>query len=223
MPALRSLAALVVIVAVVALVIHSGVFDDVSVQALRARIESYGALAPLVFMALLVAGLFVPGPELLIVGIGGAIFGALEAFVYGWIAALIGTTLTFFLVRQTVGGYVHRSPGVRFRRLRAIDERVVRRGFVTVFVLRAIFGMAPPVTWALGATRVRWRDYLGGTALGITPGIGLGAYLGDAVIDATSWRALLAPHVVLPTLVAVAFAVTGAVVGRRVFGGDGAR
>jgi len=135
----------------------------------------------------------------------------------------VTTTLTFFLVRQTVGAYVHRSPAVRFHRLRAIDERVARRGFVTVFVLRVIFCMAPPLTWALGATRVRWRDYLGGTALGITPGIGLGAYLGDAVTDATSWNALLAPHVVVPTLVAMAFAMTGAVVGRRVFGGGGAR
>jgi uncharacterized membrane protein YdjX (TVP38/TMEM64 family) len=222
-PALRSLAALLVIVTAVAVVVQSGVFDDVSVDVLRARIESYGALAPLVFMGILVAGLVVPGPELLIIGIGGAIFGALQAFVYGWIAAVVGTTLTFFLVRQTVGAYVHGSPALRFRRLRAIDERVARRGFVTVFVLRVIFCMAPPLTWALGATRVRWRDYLGGTALGITPGIGLGAYLGDAVTDATSWNALLAPHVVVPTLLAVAFAMTGAVVGRRVFGGGGAR
>jgi uncharacterized membrane protein YdjX (TVP38/TMEM64 family) len=221
-PALRSLAALVAIVTVVAVVVHWGVFQDVDVQTLRARIESYGAFAPLVFMALLVAGLFVPGPELLIIGIGGAIFGAAEAFVYGWIAALVGTTLTFFLVRQTVGAYVRRSPAVRFHRLRAIDERLARGGFVTVLVLRLIFCMAPPLTWALGATRVRWRDYLGGTALGIAPGIGLGAYLGDAVTDVTSWKALLAPEVVLPTLLAVAFAVTGAVVGRRVFGGGGA-
>jgi uncharacterized membrane protein YdjX (TVP38/TMEM64 family) len=128
-PALRSLAALVAMVTVVAVIVHSGVFHDVSVEGLRGRIESYGALAPLVFIGLLVAGLFVPGPEL-------------------------------------------------------------------------------PI---------------GGTALGITPGIGLGAYLGDAVTDATSWKPLLAPAVALPTLVAVAFAVTGAVVGRRVFGGDGAR
>ena len=73
-----SLMALVAIVTVVAVVVHSGVFDDVSVHALRTRIESYGALAPLVFMGLLVAGLFVPGPELLIIGIGGAIFGAVR-------------------------------------------------------------------------------------------------------------------------------------------------
>lgn len=214
----RPVLATLAVIVVVTLVVRSGVFDDLSVDGLRDLIESYGTLAPLVFMALMVAGLFLPGPELLLVGLGGAIFGWVHGFLYGWIAAVVGTALPFFLVRQAVGGYVQRPDGVRFQRLRSIDERLVQRGFATVLVLRLILCMAPPLNWALGATRVRWRDYLLGTAIGVTPGIGLGAYLGDAVTAGGSWTALLTPSVVVPGLVAVCGIVGGTVVARRVFG-----
>lgn len=222
MAALRAALAVAALAAVVTAVVWSGVFDDLSVQGLRTRIESYGALAPLVFMALVMAGLFVPGPELILIGLGGAMFGARDGFLYAWIAAVIGTAVPFLLVRQAVGRYVHRAGGVRFRRLRAIDDRLAERGFVTVLVLRLVLCLAPPLNWALGATRVRWRDYTLGTALGVTPGLGLGAYLGDAVTAAGSWTALLTPQVLVPAAVAVAGIVGGTIVARRVFGGNAA-
>jgi uncharacterized membrane protein YdjX (TVP38/TMEM64 family) len=221
MAAVRPVLALVAIFAIVTLIVRAGVFGDWSVDGMRAEIESYGTLGPLVFMGLIVAGFFVPGPELVLVGLGGAIFGAIEGFVYGWIAAVVGTAIPFLLVRQAIGGYVQRGDGIRFRRLRAIDERLAARGFATVLVLRLLLCMAPPLNWALGATRVRLRDYVLGTALGVTPGIGLGAYLGDAMTDAGSWSALLTPAVVIPALVALSALVAGPVIGRRVFGGGG--
>lgn len=218
MSRVRAALAGVVLVAVALAVARSGLFDDLSVDGLRARIEAYGSFGPLVFMGLIVAGFFFPGPELLLVGLGGAIFGTAEGFVYGWIAAVVGTAVPFLLVRQAVGGYVQRADGVRFRRLRAIDERLASRGFATVLVLRLVFCMSPPLNWALGATRVGLRDYVLGTAIGVTPGIGLGAYLGDAVTDAGSWRGLLVPEVVLPALAALGLMIASVVAGRRIFG-----
>ena len=212
---LRSLGAAVLVVAVVAAIVYSGVFADVSVAGLRGRIESYGPLAPLAFMGLILAGLFVPAPLLLMVATGGAIFGAVAAFVYCWVVAVIGTTIPFGLMRQAVG---ERAPASRFRRLHAIDERLAQRGFATVLVLRLVLCMAPPLNWGLGVSRVRWRDYVAGTALGIAPGIGLLAYLGQAVTDAGSWASLLTPGVMLPGLLVVAGVVAGTLVARRVFG-----
>jgi uncharacterized membrane protein YdjX (TVP38/TMEM64 family) len=218
----RAIVAVLVLAAVVAAILWTGVFDDVSVEGLRTRIESYGTLAPLGFIAFVVAGLFVPGPELLLIALGGAIFGAVEGFLYGWVAALIGTTVSFLLVRQAIGPYIHRADGARFRRLRSIDERLTRRGFVTVLVLRLVLCMAPPLTWALGASRVRWRDYFLGTVVGMTPGIGLGAYLGDAITGAGSWAALLTPQILVPCAVVAAGIVLGTVITRRVLGGSAA-
>jgi uncharacterized membrane protein YdjX (TVP38/TMEM64 family) len=211
---LRSLGAVVVVVAVVWAIVRSGVFADASVAGLRGQIESYGALAPLVFMGLILAGLFVPAPLLLMVAVGGAMFGTLPAFLYVWTAAVVGTTIPFALMRQAVG-----PAATRFRGLRRIDERLAERGFATVLGLRLVLCMAPPLSWGLGATRVRWRDYVAGTALGIAPGIALVAYLGEAITGAESWTALLTPEVVVAVLLAIAGIVVGTWVARRVFGG----
>jgi uncharacterized membrane protein YdjX (TVP38/TMEM64 family) len=214
----RSILAAAVFAAVVVAVLWSGVFDDFSVAGMRSRIEAWGALGPLVFMAIVVAGFFVPGPEMVLMALGGAVFGTIEGFAYGWCAAVVGTVIPFLLVRQAVGRYVQRADGIRFRRLRAVDQRLVERGFVTVLGLRLVLCMAPPLNWALGATRVKLRDYVLGTAVGITPGIGMSAYLGESLTAATSWSELLTPDVLAVAGVVVALFVGGAVVGRRIFG-----
>ena len=87
-------------------------------------------------------------------------------------------------------------------------------------MLRLLLCMAPLLNWGLGATRVRWRDYVVGTALGVTPGIGLGVYLGDAVTDVGSWGGLVTPGVIVPGVLMTAIIVGGAVLGRRIFTSD---
>jgi uncharacterized membrane protein YdjX (TVP38/TMEM64 family) len=215
--ALRSLGAAVAVVAIVTVIVRSGIFADLSIAGLRGRIESYGALAPLAFMGLIFAGAFVPSPLLLLTAVGGAIFGAVAAFTYVWVAGVVATAIPFALMRQAVGGWVDRLPAARFRGLRAIDRRLNERGFATVLALRVVLCMAPPLSWGLGATSVRWRDYVGGTALGIVPAIALVAHLGEAITRAGSWTALLTPGVVVPALLAVAGIVAGTLVARRMF------
>jgi phospholipase D1/2 len=214
----RALVAVLAIVAIATVIVRSELLTDLSVGAVRARVESYGSLAPVAFMGLLMAGFFVAAPAMMLAGIGGAIFGLVPGFLYCWIAAVVGTALPFALVRKAVGRYVQRADGVRFRRLRAIDERLAAHGFATVLALRVVFCMAPPLNWGLGATRVGWRDYLLGTAIGVMPGIGISVYLGDAVTDAGSWRALATPNVVIPGLLVAASFVVGGIAGRRLFG-----
>ena len=105
----------------------------------------------------------------------------------------------------------------------AIDARLAQHGFATVLVLRLLLCMTPPLNFALGATRVRWRDYVLGTAIGITPGIALGAYLGDAVTSAESWTALVHPTLLLPVLLGVALMIGGGRASRRLFGSEPSR
>jgi len=222
MQRLRPLLAVAIFAAVVVAVVWSGIFSDFSVDGMRARIESWGALGPVVFMAIIIAGFFVPGPEMVLMALGGAIFGTVEGFLYGWLGAIVGTAIPFLLVRQAVGRYVQRSDGLRFKRLRAFDQRLVERGFVTVLGLRLILCMAPPLNWALGATRVKLRDYVLGTALGVTPGIGLSAYLGETLTAATSWTELLTPEVMVVVGLLVLSFVGATVLGRRMFGASAA-
>jgi uncharacterized membrane protein YdjX (TVP38/TMEM64 family) len=65
--------------------------------------------------------------------------------------------------------------------MHALDERLERHGFATVPTRRLLVFLAPPLNWALGATRVRARHYVAGTALGAVPGIATAVLFADSI------------------------------------------
>src|SRR5262249_50714437 len=128
-----------------------------SVAGMRELVDAHAPYGPLLFMTIVVAGLFTRLPMMgtVLVAVGAVLFGGLAAFAYGWLAALVGTTVIFVLVRSVARDYAKRMLDARPGRLRALDERITRNGFGTVLVLRLVFGMAPMLNWGLGLTGVR--------------------------------------------------------------------
>lgn len=186
-----------------------------SLAGLAAAIESAGVLGPIAFIALFVLGFFVPGPELLLVALGGALFGRVAGFCYAFLGTLLGTSATFFLVRRTAQRWAQRSLQARFPRLSALEGHLVRHGLLTVLGLRLVLFLAPPLNWALGATRVSARDYVLGTALGTLPGLMIATSLGDALAGAGSLDDLGRPAVLLPAVAVVGFLAVAAFAARR--------
>jgi uncharacterized membrane protein YdjX (TVP38/TMEM64 family) len=144
-------------------------------------VDAHGAAAPFVYMAAFVGAVLLHLPGMPLVAIGALLFEPAEAFLYGWIAILVGTTLTFLLVRWFFRQAFQGALQARFPWLRRLDDRLVSNGFATVLVLRLLLCMAPPLNFALGATRVRFVDYLAGTAVGVLPGMGLAIAFADTI------------------------------------------
>jgi len=113
----------------------------------------------------------------------GAVFGVAWAFVTVSIAATLGATAAFLVGRYLARGWVTRrlagSP-----RLGAIDAAVAREGWKIVALTR--LSPAFPfvlLNYAFGLTRVRLRDYVLASWLGMMPGIALYTYLGSLAGD----------------------------------------
>jgi uncharacterized membrane protein YdjX (TVP38/TMEM64 family) len=193
-------------------------WKHVSLEAIRSLVDAWGPLGPLVFVAIFIAGFFIPGPEIVLVAVGGVLFGPVHGFVYAWVAAVVGTTVTFLLVRYVAQAWAQRAMRQRFPRLRALDDRLEEHGVVAVVLLRLLLFLAPPLNWALGATRVGVRDYVLGTAIGILPGTGLTVFLADRITSASSADELLAWEIVLPGTILIVLIVAGLTVGRRLLG-----
>src|SRR5262249_29453349 len=155
-----------------------------SVAGMHALVDAHAPYGPLVFMAILVAGILTQTPMMghLLVAVGGVLWSAIPAFVYGWVGAMVGTTATFLFVRYVAREPVQRALYGRFARLAELDERLAAHGFGTVCVLRLLMLFAPILNWGLGLTRVRTRDYLAGTALGIVPGIAVTVFFADSLV-----------------------------------------
>jgi len=213
-------AALVTLVAVFR---RLDLWGRLDVESMRALVDAWEPLGPLVFIGVFVAGFFIPGPEIVLVALGGVLFGTVWGFVYSWIASVVGTTAVFLLVRYTAQAWVQRAMRDRFPRIRTLDDRLERRGVATVVVLRLLLFLSPPLNWVLGASRVRTTDYVLGTALGILPGIGLTVFLADRITAADSAAELLTVEILAPAMLLAVLLVSGVAVGRRLLRPSAAR
>ena len=136
-------------------------------------------LSALAVLALyVVAGLLVVPVTLLIIATA-FLYGPLEGGVYALAGALLNAAAGYAFGRALGRDAVRRLAGGR---LNAITRRLAGNGMLAIAVLR-LLPVAPfsIVNAVAGASRVRLRDYLLGTALGMAPGIVLIATFIDRV------------------------------------------
>jgi uncharacterized membrane protein YdjX (TVP38/TMEM64 family) len=134
-------------------------------------------------MAMVMGAMFthIPMAATLVIAIGAVVLGTFVAFAYGWVAVLVGATSTFLLVRYVARDYLQHVLYCFSPRLRAFDDRLTRNGFLTVFGLRLVLGLAPLLDWGLGVTGVRTWDYIAATALGVVPNIAVAVFFADVI------------------------------------------
>jgi len=134
---------------------------------LELYLDSTGLWAPLIFVIIYVVGvcLFVPGT--LLTALGAAIFGPYWGFLYVWTGAMIGAGLAFLIGRYLGRDFAASLIGDRLKRF---DDAIERNGFATVLYLRLMYFPFTPMNFGMGLTKVRFWDYISGTALGILVG-----------------------------------------------------
>ncbi len=144
-------------------------------------------LAPFIALGCFVIGGVVVFPVNLLIAATIIVFEPL----YGALLALLGSLLSAIVVhevgRRIPQALVERLFGARGERLRA---RVVGHGLLAIAIVR-IVPVAPysVVSLVSGVARIRRRDYIAGTALGMLPGIVLYALFLDR-----ARAVLLDPH-----------------------------
>ncbi|MEW6186157.1 MAG: VTT domain-containing protein [Thermodesulfobacteriota bacterium] len=168
--------------------------------------QQMGPYGPLLFIGLCLVGVMLHFPGILLVALGGVLFGGLRGFFWGWIGGLAGTTVSFLLTRYFLRDTVQQAFLFRYRPLRVLDERLVQKGLQTILLLRFFLFLAPPLNWTLGLTRVRFAHYLIGSALGIIPCLGVTSYAADSIIRANSIWGAISSELMIPLVLATALA-----------------
>jgi len=140
--------------------------------------EWYG---PLCYVATIVAGVFLPIPKIVLLGLGGMLFGSWYGFIWAWLGQILGMSVLFIVVRSgfqaLARGLVHQH----VEAARRLDAQLEQRGVSMVAALRLFYFMGTPLSIMLATTRVRLRDFVAGTAIGVIPAIAVAVASGDAV------------------------------------------
>jgi uncharacterized membrane protein YdjX (TVP38/TMEM64 family) len=166
-------------------------------QQLGFFLESIGFWAPLMFVVIYVVGvcLFLPGT--LLTAMGAAIFGPYWGFLYVWTGAMIGAGLAFLIGRYLGRDFAASLIGDKLKRF---DDAIERNGFATVLYLRLMYFPFTPMNFGMGLTKVRFLDYLLGTALGILVGTFIFTFFVGTIKDVWAsgqWGELLSWNVFL--------------------------
>ena len=164
---IKALVFVAFIISAIVLIRFTPVKDYLTTEALTAFLENAGIWAPVVYIVLYAVGvcLFLPGT--LLTGLGAAIFGAYWGFVYVWIAAMLGASGAFLIGRTLAREFASSLIGDK---LKKYDDAIERNGFATVLYLRLVYFPFTPMNFGMGITKVRFKDYIFGTGLGIIVG-----------------------------------------------------
>lgn len=157
--------------------------DEVTAQFTQhlEQVQDLGYWGPILLAAAYVPAclFFVPGTLLTLAA--GYAFGPLLGTITVSAGSIAGASAAFFagryLARDWVEERVRRHP-----KFRAIDQAVAEQGFKIVLLTR--LSPAFPfnlLNYAYGLTRVRFRDYLLASWIGMLPGTAMYVYLGSLI------------------------------------------
>ena len=147
-----------------------------------ARIRSFGALGPIVYVLGYVIAIVAGVPGSLLTLAAGAIFGLWAGTLWSLIGATLGASAAFLVARYIARGRVEKRVA-REPRFAAIDRAIASDGRRIVFLLR--LSPAVPFTllnYLLGLTNVRFADFLVGS-VGMLPGTLFYVYSGKVAGD----------------------------------------
>ena len=163
----RVAAALVVVALVAAAVVarRSGV-DGPMIQR---ELLALGWLAVPLFLLIMAAGELLHLPGMAFIVVARLVFGPSVGFLLGYAGAVFAVTVSFVFARQLVAAARSTTepwrPRWKFAQ-RALD-RLEARPVQTVALLRTFLWLAPPLSYALASSRLRFRDHVVGSALGL--------------------------------------------------------
>jgi len=176
--AIKALAFIIFIVLIAALSYLIDPMETLRPEALKARLDSAGALAPILYMLVMAAAIVVsPIPSLPLDIMAGAYFGPWLATLYTSIGALIGANISFLIARFLGRALVERF--IKFDKAfwEACSESILVK---IVFISRLIpFISFDVISYGAGLTRMSLWKFSVATFFGMLPMTFLFAYYGS--------------------------------------------
>ena len=155
-----------------------------NLNTLRDWINGFGAIAPIIFVAMYAIAVvaFLPATPLTL--LAGLAFGAVWGALWAWVGATLGATLAFLVGRYAARGLVE-SWKVNNERVKKLDEGVEKHGWRMLIITRLV----PMFPFALqnyvyGLTKIGLGTYVFLTAICIVPGVIAYAFAGGSLAAA---------------------------------------
>ncbi|WP_240189847.1 TVP38/TMEM64 family protein [Bacillus sp. P14.5] len=163
---------------IIVLIIINRTVLDLSPEAIKAQILSIGIWAPVLFVIVYTFRPLILFPASVLSLAGGLAFGPALGTALTVTGASLGAALAFFVARKIGKGKWQWKNGGKTA---FIQKKVEGNGFTVVLLLRLIplfnFDL---ISYAAGASKVRFSHFFSGTVAGIIPGTFAYNFLGSS-------------------------------------------
>ncbi len=142
---------------------------SLDIEVVREYIASYGALAPIISILLMVLqSILAPIPAFLITFSNALVFGWVKGAIISWTGAMIGAAICF-----AIGRFLGRDVAEKYagkRQLESVDNYFSKYGKVSILIARLLpFVPFDPVSYAAGLTSMSFPGFLLATGVGQIP------------------------------------------------------
>ncbi len=175
------------LIAIAAAIVIAAVFFPVVrwTEALIAWVRGVGIVGTFIYGLVYAGGTVLMIPGTLLTAAAGLLYGVLVGVLVVSPASVLGATLAFligrYVARDWVAAKLRNHP-----KFAAIDRAIEKNGFKVVLLMRLqpVFIPFALLNYALGLTRVRLREYIAASWIGMLPATVLYVYFGSIAGDA---------------------------------------
>jgi uncharacterized membrane protein YdjX (TVP38/TMEM64 family) len=157
----------------------TGLDRSLTPEHIRALLAGAGVFGVVVFVVVFSLGLLAQLPGLLFIAVAVLAYGRTMGALVALLGAAVAISVSFFVVRRFGGSALAEIESPWLRRILAqLETRPLR----SVILLRAVFGVAPFLNYALALSSLGFRDYIVGSIIGMAAPIALAAVLLDVAL-----------------------------------------
>lgn len=162
----------------------SPIFKNYSPTYIKDYINSYGAIAPIVYIIIFTLVALVIIPNSVVAIAGGMAFGIVKGTFYTVLGALGAASLAFFVARflgRSIVEKLMKGKGKLF------EDGVEKNGFLLILLLRLI-PLIPfdIISYGAGLSKIKFKDLVLGTLIGVIPGVLVFVNIGDKSLNIKS-------------------------------------
>ena len=155
---------------------------DIDSESIRQYVKDFGIWAPLIFIILYALGaFFIPATPFMIAA--GILFGFKYGLIYTIISGLLSSTIVFVVSRKLGKEWIEKILEHRYmRHLNEYNKRLETGAIWDIMLLR-ITPIMPfnALNILMGVSKVKTRDYILGSLIGLIPSNILTVYIGTFI------------------------------------------
>lgn len=192
---------LLIVILIISLVSlkNTGVLNDLDSKSIKNWINSFGALAPVIYIIMFSLVPLTLFPDSILAIAGGMAFGVIQGTIFTIIGALIGGTISFYISRllgREIVDKIVRGKGKWF------EKGIEKKGFLLILTLRLI-PLVPfdIISYGAGLSKIKYSDFTFATFIGIIPGVLIFSNLGDKTLNVKSPEFIIAIGLLIALLV----------------------